>query len=182
MSNRSIFVVAIVGLVVYAAAIWASVPAAAQDEGSSFVKLYIKEQKRHIVWYNGTEGDPEKWAFVERGRVYVTLTDLMRHIGGTVTWGPRSHRLFATREGLTVRVIPGSSRVYLYQESPPDSIFIDWRDWPTKPGAVASLGRSARRINDRTYVPLRSMCAIFGIPVHWQSYKGRAHVWFGPQG
>ena len=179
MSKRSIFVTAIVGLVVYAAAIWAAVPAAAQADDSNFVKLYIKEQKRHIVWYNGTEGDPEKWAFVQRGRVYATLTDLMRHIGGTVTWGPQSGRIFATRQGRTVRVIPGSSRVYLYNESPPDSIFIDWRDWPSTDGTRASLGRPAKKIGDRTYVPLRRMCAVFGIPVHWESRKGRAYVWFG---
>ena len=179
MSKRSIVVAVIVGTVVFAAAIWAARPAAAQGEGSNFVKLYIFERKHDIVWYNDVEADAEKWGFVQHGRVYVTLTDLMRHIGGTVTWGPHRNRVFATREGVTVRVIPGSSQVVLYNQSPPDSIFIDWRDWPSKGGTRASLGRAALQFGDRTYVPLRRMCAIFGVPVHWDSSKGRAHVWFG---
>jgi hypothetical protein len=180
MSKRSTLAAGIVGLVVFAAAMWAAGPAAAQADEGNFVKLFIGERERDIVWYNGVEADNEKWGFVQHGRVFVTLTDLMRHIGGTVTWGPSRRRVYATREGLTVRVIPGSPRVVLYNESPPESIFIDWRDWPTTAGSVASLGRPARQIGNRTYVPLRRMCAIYGIPVHWDSNKGRAHVWFGP--
>ena len=179
MSKRSLLVAVILGMVLYAAAMWAAGPAAAQADESNFVKLYIAERAHDIVWYNGVEADAEKWGFVRGGRVYVTLTDLMRHVGGTVTWGPRRTRVFATRQGLTVRVVPGSSRVVLYNESPPQSIFIDWRDWPSTSGTLASLGRPAWQAGQRTYVPLRRMCALFGIPVHWDASKGRAQVWFG---
>ena len=39
----------------------------------------------------------------------ITLTDLMRHIGGQVDWGPPRDLILATRNGITVRVRGSSS-------------------------------------------------------------------------
>jgi len=50
--------------------------------GPAFFKVQRKIILREIVWFNGREADLEKHGFVRQGRVYITLTDLLRHIGG----------------------------------------------------------------------------------------------------
>lgn len=152
----------------------------------TFIKLYHPYIHRHIVWFNQREGDLEKCAFVRRGRVYMTLNDLIRHIGGQIEWnhktpkfhtiywsagkekevvdktwprGPGRHIIMVTRRGKTVQIIPGSS-----------TIIVD--------GQPASLGLPAKNISNRTYVPLRRMCEIFGVGVEWSYYENRAHVGF----
>ena len=152
----------------------------------TFIKLYHPYHHRHIVWFNQREGDLEKCAFIRRGRVYMTLNDLIRHIGGQIEWnhktpkfhtiywsagkekevvdktwprGPGRHIIMVMRRDKKVQVMPGSSTVIVN-------------------GQPTSLGLPARNIGSRTYVPLRRMCEIFGVGVEWSYYENRAHVGF----
>ena len=125
-----------------------------------FNKAYRKAIRREIVWYNNREMDLEKHGFIQRGRVYITLTDLMRHIGGNIIWGPHHNFIEVQRSGLTVRVIPGSTRIIVN-------------------GETRHLDMPARRIGDRTYVPVRPFCALFGITTHWSHENNRAIVFSG---
>lgn len=123
----------------------------------SFVKLRRKLLLREIVFFDKREADLEKHGFMSGGRIYITLTDLMRHIGGTMIWGPSANYLTVEHEGVTVRVIPGSARVYVN-------------------GEKQSLGRAAYRKGNRTFVPIRPMLDIFGITVDWNRPTHRAFV------
>ncbi len=125
----------------------------------SFFKLQRKVLLREIAWFNGREGDLEKHGFIRNGRVYITLTDLMRHIGGGIIWGPKSNYIEVHRNNMVVRVIPGSARIYV-------------------DGNARSLGHRAIRMQNRTYVPLRPMCELFGIGVDWNDINNRAYVNF----
>jgi len=122
-----------------------------------FNKVYRKLMFLEIVWFNGREADLEKHGFIQRGRVYITLTDLIRHIGGNIIWGPSRNYVVVERGGTMVQVFPGSARV-----------LVD--------GKPQSLGRPATRIDDRTFVPVRPMCDIFGLLTHWNKLERRANV------
>jgi len=123
----------------------------------AFVKLHHKKILREIVWFNGREGDLECHGTIRRNHVLITLTDLMRHIGGTVDWGPPGDLILATRNAVTVRVIPGSSTVYVN-------------------GQAQKMPVSAFRKNNRTYVPIRAMCGFYGIQVDWDYHTDRAYI------
>jgi len=128
------------------------------DRGApSFVKLYRKVILREIVWFNNREADLEKHGFSSGRRIYITLTDLMRHIGGSMVWGPSQSYITVERNGIKVRVIPGSARVYVN-------------------GERQSIGRVAMRLDNRTFVPIRPMLSIFGVDVEWNSAQHRALV------
>ncbi len=125
----------------------------------NFFKVQRKVLLHEIVWFNEREADLEKHGFISNRRVYITLTDLMRHIGGGIIWGPSENYIEVHRNDMVVRVIPGSSRIYV-------------------DGRRQSLGRSAIRMENRTYVPLRRMCQLFGIGVDWNRIENRALVSF----
>jgi hypothetical protein len=127
------------------------------DGAPAFVKLYRKIVLREIVWFDNREADLEKHGFISGQRIYITLTDLMRHVGGTMVWGPSQSYITVERSGIKVRVIPGSARVYVN-------------------GEKQSLGRVATRIDSRTFVPIRPMLSIFGIDVDWNRAQHRAFV------
>ena len=91
------------------------------------------------------------------GRVYITLNDLMRHIGGTIMWGPDPDQMQVKRNAVTVKLLPHSSTVWVN-------------------GARMSLGHSTMRIGNRTYVPVRAFCQLFGIDTQWDPVDGRAYV------
>lgn len=124
-----------------------------------FFKLKRKVMKREIVWFNGLEADLEKHGFVRNGRVYITLTDLIRHIGGGIIWGPGPNYIEVHRNDMVVRIFPHSSR-----------ILVD--------GNVQYLDRTTLRKQNRTYVPIRPMCELFGIGVDWEDSLNRALVNF----
>lgn len=125
------------------------------DDGSA--KAYRKAIKREIVWFDGREADLEKHGFVRQGRTYITLTDLVRHIGGNLTWGPKSQYIMVERSGLQVRVMPGASYVLVN-------------------GQRHNLGYPCPQIDSRTYVPLRPMIDLFKMRVHWNQIQRRALV------
>lgn len=123
----------------------------------SFVKLYVPRVFREIVYFNNREADLEKHAFIQNGRVYITLTDLMRHIGGTILWGPDEDDLRVVRNDVTVEVIPGSATVVVN-------------------GVAQTLERATVRKQNRTYVPVRPFTALFGISTVWDFQDDRAYV------
>jgi hypothetical protein len=122
-----------------------------------FVKLYRKIILRELVWFNNREADLEKHAVVSGGRVYITLTDLLRHVGGTIIWGPEKSYVLAERNSVKLRFLPGSSRVYVN-------------------GKPASLGRSTWRSDSRLFVPIRPVLALLGVETDWNRIQGRAYV------
>ncbi len=123
----------------------------------AFVKLHHKKILREVVWFNGQEGDLEKHGTIRGNRCFITLTDLMRHIGGQVDWGPPRDIVLATRNAVTVRVIPGSRTVYVNGQA---------QKMP-----VASFRRA-----NRTWVPIRPMCEFYGIQVDWDYDTDRAYI------
>jgi hypothetical protein len=154
----------------------------------TFIKLYYPYIERHIVWFNKREGDLEKRAFMRHGQVYMTLNDLIRHIGGQIEWcqktarfhtiywsagkekelvdrawprGPGREIIVVTRGQKKVQVLPGSATVIVN-------------------GSPRSLGAPAQMIGGRTYVPVRAVCGIFDIDYKWSDFEHRAHVSFVP--
>lgn len=136
--------------------------AQAAPEKSAFVKLHHKKILREIVWFNGREGDLEAHGTIRNGHILITLTDLMRHLGGTVDWGPPRDLIIASRNNVHVRVIPGSATVYVN-------------------GRPARMPVAAFRMGNRTYVPIRAMCGFFGVRVDWDYHTDRAYVTYQVQ-
>jgi len=122
-----------------------------------FQKLYRPRLYREIVYFNNREADLEKHAFIRNGRVYITLTDLMRHIGGTIIWGPDDDEIEVHRNDIVVRVFPHSRTVYVND-------------------VEQKLDRTTVRRQNRTYVPVRPFAALFGIVTEWDFQDDRAYV------
>jgi hypothetical protein len=122
-----------------------------------FNKAYRKLLLREIVWFDEREADLEKHAFRHDGQLYITLTDLMRHIGGNIIWGPDASYILVERGGVSVRVTAGTAKVLVN-------------------GLAESLGTEALRIDNRTFVPVRSMLALFGVSSQWNANQGRLYV------
>jgi hypothetical protein len=137
------------------------VPAAAMQQvrptEMGLNKVYRKVLLREIVWFDNREADLEKHAFRDHGLVYITLTDLVRHVGGGIVWGPTSSYIQVERGGTKIRVIPGSSRV-----------IVD--------GRARSLGGPALQLESRTFVPVRPMLKLLGLNSQWNSGNGRLYV------
>ena len=128
-----------------------------RTDTQAFNKLYRKEILREIVWFDNREADLEKHAFRRDGQLYITLTDLMRHLGGNIIWGPDSSWIRVERPGVKVQVHPGSTRVAVN-------------------GEAKSLGLPAVRIDSRTYVPIRPMLKILAIGSQWNKTAGRLDI------
>jgi hypothetical protein len=138
---------------------------AASDLGDNkppFIKLYKPRIFREIVYFNNREADLEKHAFIRNGRVYITLTDLMRHIGGSIIWGPDNNDMMVYRNDVEVRVYPHSATVYVN-------------------GVETSLGHTTLRKQNRTYVPVRPFTELFGIATEWDFQDDRAYVVYQEQ-
>ncbi|MFW6437438.1 MAG: copper amine oxidase N-terminal domain-containing protein [Armatimonadota bacterium] len=127
-----------------------------------FIKLYKPRIYREIVYFNNREADLEKHAFIRNGRVYITLTDLMRHIGGSIIWGPDDDQMMVYRNDVEVEVFPHSATVYVN-------------------GVETSLGYATLRKQNRTYVPVRPFTELFGIATEWDFQDDRAYVVYQEQ-
>ena len=121
------------------------------------MKLYRKALKRHAVWFNGREGDLELHATNLGPNVRITLTDLIRHVGGTVEWGPSDKLLFVHRQGTTVKLRPGSSVVWVN-------------------GVKDDLGADVVMLANRNWVPVRGMCRVLGVDTAWNGSEKRMYV------
>ena len=64
-----------------------------------------------IVWFNGYSGDFENKPTNSNGRIYLSLTDLMRHIDGSIEIQPNSSKVVVSRKGMKVVLTPGSKTV-----------------------------------------------------------------------
>lgn len=135
----------------------AAAPSDLGGEKPSFIKLYKPKIYREIVYFNSREADLEKHAFIREGRVYITLTDLMRHIGGSIIWGPEDDQMMVYRNGVEVKVLPSSSTVWVN-------------------GVATDLGRTTLRKQNRTWVPVRPFADLFGIATEWDFQDDRAYV------
>ena len=78
-----------------------------------FIKLHHKKILREIVWFNGREGDLEKHGTMRGRHILITANDLMRHIGGTIEWGPPGNLILLRRGDVTVQITPGSHIAYV---------------------------------------------------------------------
>ena len=118
-----------------------------------------KQQKMPAgtVWFNEREADLEKPALKINGQLYITFTDLVRHLGGTLTWGPNDSYVEGTRGDIVIRVSAGNSYVHVNETKTP-------------------LKSPVRRIGNRTYVPLEPLCALFGAAVEHDNVLHRVYV------
>ncbi len=123
----------------------------------TFIKLYKPRVFHEIVYFNNREADLEKHAFIRNGRVYITLTDLMRHVGGSIIWGPDDDQMMVYRNGVEVQVFPSSATVVVN-------------------GVDTDLGYTTMRKANRTYVPVRPFVELFGIATAWDFQDDRAYV------
>lgn len=127
----------------------------------SFEKLYRARLAHEAVWFNGEEGDLERHAFVKSNRIYITLTDLLRHIGGQLIWGPGSSYIEVHRNDVTMRITPGSKIVKVNNNR-------------------VDIQRPVVVRGGRTYIPVRAVCDLFGVYIEWNKDENRAYV-YAPQ-
>ena len=140
---------------VIAVACHAAPPAPVQPFG----KAYIPHQFHEMLYFNNREADLEHHAFVRGKWMYVSLTDLCRHIGGNIVWGPRDSFVEVERKGKKVRFIPGA-----------EAVVVD--------GNKQALSRPTFRIDRLLYVPVRSTCDLFDCKTDWNAAELRAYVSF----
>ena len=153
-------------LVAPAKAVTSAAMAQGKRARSRFVKIYRKRIFRERVWFNGREGDLEKHAIFKDGQWYITLTDLMRHLGGTIVWGPSHRFIEVRRKGVIVRVVPDRKAAKSPPNAPIGTIVITW---PT-----------AMRLGDRTWVAVKPFAELFGASVTWNAEARRVDVTFRP--
>jgi hypothetical protein len=122
-----------------------------------YAKTFRAVISQEAIWFNGTEGDLERHAFISKGRMYITLNDLMRHIGGHIVWGPSAKYIDVTRNDTTVHLIPGSSKA-------------------TVNGRPVDLRMPVTVRDGLTYVPARALCELFGIYIEYNKAERRAYV------
>ena len=126
-----------------------------------FSKVYRAVLTHEAIWFRGEEGDLERHAYQTSDRMYLTLTDLVRHIGGGIVWGPKASHIEVHRSDITLRVFPGSKTVRVNNnavELPLPTVVKD----------------------GRTYVPARAVCEILGVYIEWNKDEKRAYV-YAPQ-
>lgn len=130
----------------------------AENPGApAYEKTYRAVIRQEAIWFNGTEGDLERHAFISNGRMYITLNDLMRHIGGHIVWGPSGKYIDVTRNDKTVHLTPGSSKA-------------------TVNGNPVDLRLPVTVHEGRTYVPARALCELFGVYIEYNKAERRAYV------
>jgi len=126
----------------------------------AFLKIQRKVVFHEKVWFNNREGDLEHHAIWRHGELYITATDLFRHLGGTMLWGPSGDDwIEITRGKTTLKIRAGTSTA--------------WLD-----GQARSLGSSAVRIDGLTWVPVVGVCDLLGIQTTWDAAEERLYVTF----
>ena len=124
-----------------------------------FVKRSRTEPAQPLVWFNGRPGDLEVPAFFRKGLLYISLTDLIRHLGGQVIWHPRCRLIEVRRRGVTI---------LLRQNT--DAIVVN--------GVEVSLPGKTVVVKGRTCVPLARLCQLLGVACIWNKQEGHADVYF----
>jgi len=134
----------------------------AQSSAPDFQIVHREKIQREMVWFNGREGDFEYKPFLKDERVYVSLIDLMRHIGGRLLTGPPKNLIELERNEMLVRVLPGEHYVIVN-------------------GVKTDVQRAPIKHKGILYVPLRFYCNLFGIAVEWNRIEQRAYVSFSTE-
>lgn len=116
-----------------------------------------KFASRALVYFDNKEADLEQRGILQQGRIYITLTDLIRHIGGSIAWGPSGKYVIVQKNDIKVKIIPDSVRIYVN-------------------GQPRHLDRSTFRQDNRLYVPIRPLLAVFGLAPDWNPVVRRAYV------
>lgn len=129
-----------------------------EQAAPEFAKLYKMPISTEAVWINGLPADLEHHAFAANSQVYITLTDLLRHIGGRFVWGPSGKYIEVHRNDVTVQITPGKRTV-------------------TVNGQPKDLGAPTVVRAGRTWVPLKPTCDLFGIYSEWNGNENRAYVY-----
>jgi len=133
----------------------------APPNSPAFAKLYRARVSYEAIWFDGEEGDLERHAYIDEDRMYITLTDLLRHIGGRLIWGPDAEDILIERDKVSLTLVPGSTQAHAN-------------------GEPVDLGKPVVVRGSRTFVPVRAMCEQFGIRIEWNEDERRAYV-FAPQ-
>lgn len=123
-----------------------------------FEKLYRVRLSHEAIWFDGEEADLERHAFIRDRRIYITLTDLLRHIGGQLVWGPTTRTIEVHRNDITIQFTPGSRYVRVNNNR------VDIQH-----PVVVRQGRS--------YVPVRPICDLLGVHIEWNRHENRAYVY-----
>jgi hypothetical protein len=139
----------------------AATDTAPEQPSPPYTKLYRASLTHEAIWFNGDPADLDRHGYLAGGRMYITLNDLLRHVGGRTVWGPKASYVEVRRNDVTVRVVPGSDKARVN-------------------GTTVSLGSPVVARKGLCYVPLRAMCKVFNVYVEWSDKESRAYV-YAPQ-
>ncbi len=78
---------------------------AASVNAQDFSKIYKPMIRQDLVSFNGVPADFEYPPLLIGSRIFVNLTDLIRHVSGILVWGDKYNDLFASARG--VDLLPG---------------------------------------------------------------------------
>ncbi|MBC7288778.1 MAG: hypothetical protein H5T86_12230 [Armatimonadetes bacterium] len=135
--------------------------AAAKGAAYTFVKIQRRHIPRERVWFNGREGDLERHAICYRGVWYITLTDMVRHLGGTIVWGPSRKFIEVRRKGTVIQIVPGKHGLWVAGQP----------CW--KPPLVIQRGNT-------TWVAVCPFAQLLGATATWNPVGRRIDVTFTP--
>ena len=68
----------------------------------NFCKIQRHPVPQHVVTFNGLPADLEAPPFILADRVFISLTDLLRHVDGTLLWGPNEGQITVMRHGVEI--------------------------------------------------------------------------------
>lgn len=126
---------------------------------SGFGKVQRKRIAREVVWFDGREADLEHHARVINGRIYITLTDLSRHLGCSILWGPSRQYIEVSKGDKTVVLCPCGGGAH---------------------GVPHVSGPPAIRKQGLTWVPVEPFATLFGATVTWNAEARRLDVATAP--
>lgn len=104
------------------------------------------------VLYNGNRvsfGDTGQNPIMENDRTLVPLRAVFETMGAEVLWDEATQTVTAVRDNTTIELTVGSSTLYKNGQ------------------AVMTLDVPAKKVNDRTMVPVRAIAESFGAQVDW---------------
>jgi hypothetical protein len=142
-----------------ASVVGGAAPAQEEPMPWHFAKVYRPYIWRELVWFNGREGDLERHAVRRHGLIYITLTDLIRHLSGSIVWGPSARFVEVKRGDVTVRVIPGGRKAIVN-------------------GQAKALPGASFRSNRLLWVPVQPFAGLFGAKSTWNAAAHHLDVTF----